>query len=267
MKNTSPAAVTTWKQFGEHWAGPCNFRLGEECRPLKFDMPPIDRIIDELSRDEESHIGRGDRGDRLRKEDFREQFLQVPLEKAMELPFTLAHFRLSKFDLPGKFLHGFGDRVLTPWTRALADAGFTFDRCYPIVFISGRHCATNYHMDYSHVLAWQVYGTKHFCGLQDPERWAPRDVRLNYNPGSLSKPEQITSQDELCHTMLPGDALWNVLLTPHWVNAGDDEMAMSINFSHGGLRLHGALSPNEHELEAYRDQHPGESTTEVKGVY
>ena len=51
--------------------------------------------------------------------------------------------------------------------------------------------------------------------------------------------------------MKPGDTLWNALLTPHWVDAGD-EAAMSVNLSHGGLRRNGRLCPFEAELEEYR---------------
>lgn len=230
-------------------------------------MPPIDRVIAELIADDESHIGRGLAGRKLASDNFKPEFCAMPLEMAMQRPFTLAHYHLSKFDAPGKFLHGFGRRVLEPWKGALTAAGYTFERCYPIVFISGRQCATNYHMDFSHVLAWQVYGTKHFCGLKDPDRWANKPMRLNYKPSDFAKPAEQTDADALCYTMRPGDALWNVMLTPHWVNAGDNEIAMSINLSHGGLRLRGVLSPNEQELETFRAENPEQAPGKVAGVY
>jgi hypothetical protein len=263
-----PIVASDWDCFRRHWAGPRNFMLRGPCVPFAdFAMPPLDRVIAELSADDEVSIGPGSVGRKLISADYRDEFRKMPLEQAMEQPFALAHYRLSKFDAPGRFLHGFGARVLDRWKGALAAAGFTFERCYPIIFISGRHCATNYHMDFSHVLAWQIYGTKHFCGLTDPDRWAPRDVRLNYNPGEFAKPEELTDADTLCYTMRPGDALWNVLLTPHWVNAGDDEIAMSVNLSHGGVRLRGELSPNERELEDYRSQHPDKAPAKVAGRY
>ena len=174
----------------------------------------------------------------------------------MHGPFALAHFHLSVFDAPGRILHGFEEHVLAPWQRALRDKGFTWDRCYPIVFISGIECATNYRMDFSHVLAWQVYGIKRFWGLKDPDRWAPRDVRLTYRAGAVEKPADIVDDDPLCYDMGPGDVLWNALLTPHWVEAGTD-VAMSINLSHGGLRLNGKLCPHEQELADYRRAQAG----------
>jgi hypothetical protein len=268
MNNTPNHTVAkTWDTFRRSWAGPRNFLLADQCVPFAFKMPPLDRVIAELSADEEAKIGPGHAGRRLSREDYRDEFRAMPLEKAIEQPFTLAHYHISKFDAPGRFLHGFGEQVMNRWKQAFTAAGFTFERCYPIIFISGRRCATNYHMDFSHVLAWQIYGTKHFCGLLDPDRWAPRELRLNNKDGAIAKPEELTDADALCYTMRPGDVLWNVLLTPHWVNAGDDEIAMSVNISHGGVRLHGNLSPNEQELEDYRAQHPDTAPPKVKGAY
>ena len=49
--------------------------------------------------------------------------------------------------------------------------------------------------------------------------------------------------------------LFNKLLTPHWVEAVGEEVAVSLNISHGGLRLRGELCRNERELEAWRGDH------------
>jgi len=223
---------------------------------LTFEFPPIGQVIDEIRSDDEASVKSGLKGASLdmaarSAQDFR----TIPLDQVMESPFALAHFSLARFDAPGRFLHRFGDRVLQPWEDMLRAAGFTWDRCYPIIFISGRGSATNYHMDFSHVMAWQVYGTKRFCGLVDPDRWADRATRLSYTPGAFAKPADISEEDSLCYDMRPGDMLWNVLLTPHWVEAGD-EPAMSINISHGGLRYRGALSQNEQELAAFQAASP-----------
>src|SRR5690606_24128687 len=112
----------------------------------------------------------GSRGDALDvSTDIAASFRAMSIERALASPFALAHFKLSEFDAPGKCLHGFKERVLDRWTAALRAWGFTWTRCYPIIFISGPGCATNYHMDFSHVLACQVYGTKRFCGLRNPD--------------------------------------------------------------------------------------------------
>lgn len=256
-----------WAEFRETWARPRNVRIAAGMTPFDWSAPALETVIDELRRDEDVVLRPGTRGDRLHLKPLNmDAFRALPMETVMERPFGLAHFDLARFDAPGQFLHGFGARVLQPWRDALSAAGFTCDRCYPIVFISGRGCTTNYHMDLSHVLAWQIYGTKRFCGLRDPDRWADRDARLAYDPETFARPEGVGEPDALCYQMAPGDRLWNVLLTPHWVEAGD-EVAMSFNISHGGLRLRGALSRNEAELESFRSSDPERAPARVERVY
>ena len=156
---------------------------------------------------------------------------------------------------------------MEPWQAFLGRAGFTWYRCYPIVFIRGAHVPGRYHMDVSHVVAWQIHGTKVFHGLLDPYRWAPleRAVDPKWREGMV-RPEGLRSADVLSYPMPPGTVLWNQLLTPHWVDAGetDDgdptapgrEVAASINLSHGGLRLDGELSPAGQALERYYRERP-----------
>jgi len=261
------ATAKDWTDLTTRWSGPRNFRLAPSMVEFDFTFPHIAQVIDEMRRDDEASIKSGLKAARLElATQSTEDFRQVPIEQVMERPFALAHFNLARFDAPGKFLHGFGERVLQRWEDTLKAQGFAWERCYPIVFISGKGSATNYHMDFSHVLAWQVYGTKRFCGLTEPDHWADKAVRLNYKPGELAKPMDVREEDSLCYDMRPGDKLWNVLLTPHWVEAGD-EPAMSINISHGGLRLNGQLSPNEAELEAFRAANPDQAPAKLEKRY
>lgn len=243
--------VTTWEEFCDAWDGIHNFLMAGECVPFSFAMPPLDRVVSEMRDDPNARITAGLKRKALVLEDVAEQFRATPVEQALTKPFALAHFQLSVFDRPGGFLCGFNEQVMEPWQAALKQAGFTFERCYPIIFISGPQAVTNYHMDFSHVLAWQVYGHKRFCGLKAPGQWAPWRVRVNYSPDSFERPSQLQESDHLCYEMPPGSVLWNTFLTPHWVEAGD-EAALSINISHGGLRLNGRLCPFEWELEEYR---------------
>lgn len=261
-----PFTIRTWHEFQAHWAGIHNFRMADECAPFDFEVPALDRIISELRDDEFTRITTGVRGKRSRLEDCSAEFRAKPINEAMAGPFALAHFKLSRFDAPGKFLHGFGQKVLGPWRAALTSAGFTFDRCYPIIFISGKNCATNYHMDLSHVVAWQVYGQKRFCGLQDPQRWAPYDLRMNCKGPAVAMPDALTDADTLCYAMSPGAVVWNAMLTPHWVEAGN-EVAMSINFSHGGLRYRGQLCPHEQEHVDYQAAHQETAEKSPVGTY
>ena len=258
--------VANWPEFQKRWSGATNFLMSGECVPFAFDFPPLPQVVEEIRRDPEARITPGAKGAKMDMTDVAAQFRALPIEQAMRSPFGLAHFRLSAFDAPGRILHGFKEKVLDPWQAALKREGFTFDRCYPIVFISGIQCATNYHMDFSHVVAWQVYGTKRFCGLKDPNRFASRDVRLSYKAGDIERPSSLTAADTLCYDMKPGDVLWNALLTPHWVEAAN-EVAMSVNISHGGLRLNGKLCPHEQELADYRAQNPQSAPKAVAGTY
>jgi hypothetical protein len=248
--------VGTWQEFREAWDGVLNFRMVGDCVPFALNMPPVEQVVDEIRRDPDARIWRGAKGGTLDKNDIAESFRKLPIEKAVTARFQMSHFKLTNFCGPGKLFHGFEERVMEPWRRALVAAGFTWTRCYPIVFISGLGCATNYHLDYSHVLAWQLHGTKRFSGLRDPDRWAPLETRVSSGKG-VTMPEGITEDDTLVYEMKPGDVLWNALLTPHWVEASDT-VAYSINISHGGLRLNGRLCRHEQELEDWRKAHPEE---------
>lgn len=240
-----------WDSLKAYWNGVHNFRMGGDCVPFSFELPPIEEIVDELRRDPEARITAGTPGPKLKLDDISATFKALPIDRALQSEFALAHFKLANFYGPGRLLHNFEARVMDPWRQALQAAGFTWDRCYPIIFISGPGCATNYHMDFSHVIAWQVYGTKRFIGLKDPDRWAPRRARVTYRPDGYEPPAGIGPDDQLSYRMDPGDVLWNVLLTPHWVETPKG-IGMSINLSHGGLRLNGELSPFEAELEEWR---------------
>jgi hypothetical protein len=256
-------AATTWPEFREAWDGLQNFMM-TGLVDFGFDFPPLAEVVDQVRTDSASRITRGDSQDQCKSDDIAESFRALPIDVAMLEPFALAHFKLSCFDRPGGFLHGFRDRVLDAWQQTLTDSGFTWDRLFPILFISGAGCWTGYHMDCSHVMAWQVYGHKRFCGLLNPDRWAPDEIRRT--PYGITRPAGLTDDDALCYDMAPGDMLWNKLLTPHWVNAGDD-VAMSINISHGGLRLNGCLAPFEEALEAYRRDCPETAPALVPGGY
>ena len=246
--------VSTWLEFGQRWSGVLNFLLAGECVPFSFEMPAVEEVVEEVRRDPDARISSGNKSDALDLTSIAEQFRALPIEEAVRSPFALAHFKLDNFSAPGRLFHGFEEQVLRPWKSALSRAGFTWERCYPIIFISGPNCATNYHMDYSHVVAWQRQGVKRFFGLKDPDRWADLETRVR-NTG-VQRPAGITDKDTLMYEMRPGDVLWNCLLTPHWVEASD-EVSYSINLSHGGLRLNGVLAPHEEELVRWRRAQAG----------
>lgn len=256
-----------WQDFQNLWDGPINFRINPAMLDFSFELPPLKDIVNEVRQDEHAIARHGRKGAVFNNQQLSiEAFRKIPIDELMTQPFALSHFKISRFDAPGKFLHGFGERVFRKWEKLLAEHDFTFERCYPIFFISGIGCATNYHMDFSHVLAWQIYGQKRFCGLRNPDQWADQAIRHNYHNFKPDKPKAIREEHSLCYDMRPGDLLWNTLLTPHWVEAGD-EPAMSINISHGGLRYKGKLCPNEQQLEDFRNAQPDKAPKKMVATY
>ena len=137
-----------------------------------------------------------------------------------------------------------------------SSTGLTWQRCYPIIFISGKGCSSTYHMDDSHVFAWQVSGVKTFHCFREPDRYrSVEEVVENRAKFMALSPPDYNPDDLLSYRMGEGDILWNKLLTPHWVVAGDD-IAVSVNISHGGVSHNGAFCPREQVLRAYWKEHP-----------
>ncbi|MDA0745000.1 MAG: hypothetical protein O2954_00655 [bacterium] len=252
--STLHRTVTTWEELSNAWDGVHNFLMAGDCVPFAFDMPPIEQVIDEIRNDPDARIVPGTKGNQLIMTDIAEDFRKIPVEDTLNMQFQMSHFKLPNLYGPGQLLHGFEEQVMDPWREALAAAGFTWTRCYPIIFISGPGAATNYHMDRSHVIAWQRHGVKNFVGLKDPARWTTLEDRM-LPGGEMKRPPGLTEEDLLPYEMHPGDVLWNTLLTPHWVEAAD-HVTYSFNLSHGGLSLNGKLAPFEQELEDWKATHP-----------
>ena len=82
------------------------------------------------------------------------------------------------------------------------------------------------------MVAWQIHGRKCFSSLRDPSAWAPKAIRLTHTPGELARPATLSVQDTLSEVMEPGSVLFNKLLTPHWVAAVGEEVAVSLVSSH-----------------------------------
>lgn len=118
----------------------------------------------------------------------------------------------------GGFLEGFDAKVLEPWKQNLRDGGFEFDRCLPYIFISGARDVGSFHHDVSHVVAWQIEGTKRFCGLRQPSRLHPESQRRKHGQ-TVAPPKGLRETDVLAVEMPAGTVLFNQLLTPHWVRS------------------------------------------------
>jgi hypothetical protein len=245
------------QSFIARWDGVDNFLMQGDWLPLRYDFPALPEVVARIRREDGASMGRGRPGAELAREAFPE-FRELPIDEALATPFSLSHMALSRFYGAGDILDGFEEAVMLPWRQFLAAHEFTYHRCYPIIFITGGGCATNYHVDKSHVLAWQVYGHKDFSSLKEPGRWFPLDALPETGvPSPVTRPPALTDADSVTLPMPPGAMLWNALLTPHWVSAGDGP-AMSVNISHGGLRHRGRLCGHGELLHAWYRKSPGD---------
>jgi lactoylglutathione lyase len=260
-------SASTRADFVARWDGSRFFLLTGELAPFEFTFPPIDQLVDVLRNDEAPRILGGKPGPKIDYALIAGELRGLPLEVAMESRFQISHFQLSRFYGRGKLLDGFEEKVLVPWRELLREMGFTYSRCVPYIFISGKGCSMNYHLDASHVLAWQIAGTKVFHALADPERFAPLEhaVARSYREAA-ALPEGLRAEDVVSHVMRPGEVLFHHLLTPHWVDAGG-EVAASVLVSHGGLRHHGRLSHREALLERRLLDFPAEREMSLRSTY
>jgi len=260
--HVQPFAARSTEEFLAHWDDTRNFLLDPELIAFDMDLPPAEQIVDMLRTDEKVKINFFEAEDEHEMEDLRQRFRTAPLEQVIDLPFNLSHFDLQRWYGPGQFLAEFQRQVMIPWRTFLSVAGLTFMRCYPIIFVSGKRRNSQYHADISHVVAWQTHVVKTFHGFKDPDKYAPiQDVvdnRSTYG-GSNLPPEGIDLQDILSYRMEPGTLLWNQLQTPHWVTGTDDEIAVSVNISHGGVQYRGQFCPNEQVLRARWKENPDEA--------
>lgn len=246
--------------FLEHWNGQVNVLLAPELIRFELDLPPCEEVIDILRRNERSRVQIPGIPDEAEREKRIAAFRTQPLEDILESPFTLANFHLQDFYGKGQFLEHFQRDVMIPWRTFLSAAGFTWQRCYPIIFISGKGCSSSYHADNSHVLAWQVYGTKNFNGFKDPQAVLPAQQIVDEKQNVRSPhPPEADPESVVTYEMVPGDLLWNQFLTPHWVDGGGNQPSMSINLSHGGIQYQGRFCPNEVILRKRWEAHPEEA--------
>ena len=253
--------VRTVEEFQANWNSERNFLFHPDLIRFDLELPPAEEIVDQLRKDPKSRvqvIGDYPEEERSARED---AFRSAPLESVVDSAFTISHFHLSNFYGPGGFLEEFQAKVMVPWRAFLAGSGFTWQRCYPIIFISGKNCSSSYHVDVSHVVAWQVWGTKIFNSFQNPTYYAPVDVCVN-SPTTIRRPDgtppEHNPDDVMTYRMEKGDLLWNQILTPHWVPAGDD-IAVSVNISQSGISFGGQFSPHEQVLRERWEEHPEEA--------
>lgn len=259
MPPSFPFTANTPDDLLSVWNDRRNFLIGPELISFDTTLPSAEDIVDILRKHPDSRVEFLGMEDGPKKDALIEKFKTAPLEEVIDLPFSLANFFLSAFYGPGQFLEHFQKDVMIPWRTLLSSVGLTWQRSYPIFFISGKNCSSTYHVDVSHVVAWQVHGIKVFNGFADPEGHAPvQDIVDNRSDYRVEVPPDFDPEKILTYRMEPGDILWNQLLTPHWVDS-EDEIAVSVNISHGGIAHRGEFCPNEQILRKRWEDHPKEA--------
>jgi hypothetical protein len=251
----------TAQDFHKMWHQDVNYLLHPDLLSFDLELPSAEEIVDILRKDSDARVQfLSDELSAFEQNALAEEFKSAKMEKAADMSFSLAHFHLQNFYGAGKFLQDFQEKVMIPWRMFLTGLGFTWQRCYPIFFISGKGCSSTYHVDISHVLAWQVHGVKVFNGFKVPSNVLPVDKAVNERQGIVQNtPPDHDGNDVLTYAMQPGEVLWNQLLTPHWVVAGDDDIAVSVNISHGGVRYAGEYCPREQALRKRWEINPEEA--------
>ena len=93
---------------------------------------------------------------------------------------------------------------MTPWRDALAAPRLHMGALLSDHLHFRSQLRHQLHMDYSHVIAWQIYGGKRFRGLVEPGTWTTRQQRVTYNSETFERPADLTDDDALCYDMPPG---------------------------------------------------------------
>ncbi len=260
--------ITDWQQFRQHWGGLHNFLLdGDLIADFNYPLPPLERIIEDVRTAPGAFVRSGLKGDAFDLIDIKTDFCKLPLTEALHSRFVLAHFRLHPtLSGKGQVFEGIDKRWVEPWRQKLRAHGFEFDSVFAILFASGPNSASNYHLDYTHQLAWQRYGAKHFSGLRDPNRWTTLEQRGRCELKGTVKPAGITANDVYSIEQPPGSVLWNAQTTPHWVETFG-ECAVTLTLVHDQLRMDGRLCPHAEECDRWREQHDPRPQNPQKGGY
>ena len=244
-------SVRAWPEFQQRWSELRNVLLSSDLtRGFSYNVPPLERIVEEVCADECAVMRSGIKSSSFDLTDISGELRRRSAAEALRTRFVLAHFDLHRsFGAPGQLFEGLEEQWVEPWRAQLRSHGFTFDRVFSILFAAGPHSATNYHMDFTHQLAWQQYGDKHWHALNEPDRWTTKALRYDTKSMlQLSKPAAVGARDIYTVVQRPGSALWNPQATPHWVETFS-EPALTLTLVHAGLRLHGRLCPHEQERE------------------
>jgi hypothetical protein len=223
--------IETFDEFAAALSSPVAHTVGGAVFPFPVPQPALARIVDESRRQPQARIAGGLRGDRINQtlEKSGDDFAAMPLEAATQAPVHISLFDLGDLRLPGGALHQVVQEVYLPLAELWRTNSLVWQKVYPILFLSGPGCSTNYHWDPSSVLVIQLSGRKRFHSLRHPLKWCPADV-ADQGLDAMIKPSDLPTNEVLYCDLEPGDAVWSPCRAPHWVDA-DDATAFSLSIA------------------------------------
>jgi hypothetical protein len=235
--------VDRFEVFRQIVGQPLAERVGGEVFPFVVEEPSLREVVAQAREEPQARIATGRRGNTLLEslEDYSAEFRALPLEEALHAPVHLTLFDLGRLREPSGALHSVIEQVYRPLLQLWADHGLRWRRAFPILFLSGPGCSTNYHWDPDDVFFIMLSGQKRFHALNAPRRWLTPEMLRAYleNPADLSnrvRPDGLRAADTRSFDMRPGDALWNPRHAPHWVDAsGTTAFSLSIAFTDVGF--------------------------------
>jgi hypothetical protein len=212
-------------------------QVSGEVFPYDVESPSLLDVVTQARREPQARIATKKHKDTLIEclQDYRKEFCELPLEEAIHAPVHLTLFDLGALARPGGALYEVIEHVYRPLLNLWADHGLRWKRAFPILFLSGPGCSTNYHWDPDDVFFIMLSGHKTFSALNEPRRWLTPEMLQTYleNPGDLTnrvRPPDLRPEDIRSFDMYPGDALWNPRHAPHWVDA-DERAAFSLSIA------------------------------------
>jgi len=209
------------------------YPVGGEVFPFEVPRPDLYQVVEQARQHPKTRILSGERGDSiaLTFQPPTIEFSKLRLSEAVKTPIHLSLFELGRLREAGGALAEVIQGVYLPLTQLWRTHRVSWQKVYPILFLSGPNCSTNYHWDPSSVLIVQLHGRKRLHSLKEPGRWCPPEVLAQQHAGMV-KPADMSDEDILVYELEPGDAIWSPCRAPHWLDAYDETaFTLSIAFT------------------------------------
>ena len=233
IRGIDKSVITTFDQFHKVLPDSIAYLVNGEVFPFTVPKPNPVQVIEQARNDPKTRITKGVRGDRifLTLQEPDTDFRTLPLAESLKTPIHLSLFDLGPMRESDGALAEVIRKVYLPLTQLWKSHGLRWQKVYPILFLSGPNCSTNYHWDPSSVLIVQLHGRKRFHSLKSPEYWCSDDV-LEQKHEAMVRPTGLSEDDILIYELEPGKAIWSPCKAPHWLDAYDETaFTLSIAFT------------------------------------